>query len=158
LAPIRLSIGAALLAAVGVVASITPAAQAAAAKESPLPNPCATFTTTQAQAVFGGHPHLTKTKISGSSYKTCIVAAGTRSVHITVSRAKGAVPPHAKCYAHASLGAGGRVCVSTSTAVPGTTASLAKNGIHVADFYSVTTGRHGRALYLFAVDQHKSLR
>jgi hypothetical protein len=147
---------AALLAA-GTAASMSPVANASVTRQASLPGPCASFTTAQAQALFGGHPHLTKTRINSSSYRTCVVAAGARSLHVTVSRTKSGTPAHYACYSHASLGTGGRVCLSTSRSAPGTTAYVAKGGVHVVDVLSRTEPSHGKGLFTFAAHQHKSL-
>jgi hypothetical protein len=149
---------AAILLAVGAVALSSPVAQATSVKRAALPNPCTTFTTAQAHALFGGHPKLSKTSINSSSYRTCVVAASTRSLHVTVTRTKGATPSHYTCYSHASLGSGGRVCLSTSRTAPGTTAYVARDGVLVIDDFSRTLGSHGKALFRLAVQQHKALK
>jgi hypothetical protein len=141
------------------------AAQAAqAAKPKGPPNPCKTFTTKEADALFGASKKahigtsITKYGKGATEDLICTVTYRKLRLSISTSEAAGGYGGPLKCYNRPKLGAHGQVCVSTNKNFVVTFAHFSKDSVYFFDDYNKILGHKGAALYTFALAQYKAYK
>jgi hypothetical protein len=164
----KLAIRAAVAVGAGATAlavGALPAAQASvSAPAVKVPSACKTFTAKSADTLFGvkkGTHLKTKSQHSGSgkteSY-TCTVTHSGKTLKVETSASFGGFGGPLKCYKRKALGINGQVCVSTVKSFRLTLVIFTKKKIVFFDSFNRTLPHQGRALYNFALAQHKAFK
>jgi hypothetical protein len=151
--------------AMALAVGALPAAQASVrAPAVKVPSACKTFTAKSADSLFGVKKgtHLTeKSKHTGSGKSetfTCTVSHSGKKLIVDTSMSFGGFGGPIKCYTRKALGINGRVCVSTARSVKFSLAIFTKKKIVFVDSFNRTLPHQGRALYNFALAQHKAFK
>jgi hypothetical protein len=89
---------------------------------------------------------------------TCTVSHSGKTLKVETSSVFGGFGGPLKCYKRQALGINGEVCVSTVHSFKLTLVIFTKKKIIFFDSFSRTLLHQGRALYNFAVAQHKAFK
>ncbi len=152
-----------LTALLALVAAPLATASAAPAVKAP-PNPCKSFTTNSADALFGlkkgtaVRRELSSTGSGKNETRICTVRQGGNKLTINVSYAEGGFGGPLKCYKRPKLGKHGLVCVSTERSFKISFARYEKHKVWFADVYNKIVPDKGAKLYAFALAQSRAFK
>lgn len=152
------------LVAVAALAAAPLATASAAPAVKPPPNPCKTFTTKSADALFGlkkGTAVSRKLSHTGSGHselRTCTVKHGGNKLTVNTSYVAGGFGGPLKCYNRPKLGKHGEVCVSTETNFKVSLSRYEKHKVWFGDLDNKILKDKGAKLYAFSLAQSRAFK
>jgi len=140
------------------------AAQATTSVTKPPPNPCTSFTSQAAHAIFGVKSSVRLTPVLSSMGKGinqvrfCTITSGGQALRVVTEYKTYGFGGPFKCFKQATLGATGQICVSTVKLFHSTWGMFKKGNVYVYNAYTVTLPNKGARMYTFTLAQYKSLK